>query len=258
MKISSATRLLQVALVGACAGLVHAEDVDSKRSAVMRIIEANAPNLLTHDGELVADWKARLAATNPVAPVEWIQSDRAVMQGEVLDAITFWDDVSRYDLILDQDGAIIVDIQTQMVSDSFAFNVGAVPTVKNPDKVRVAILGLMARRNGDSGTFDMEVGNLTAETAMDALERSDAAAVFLNSGTVVALFFSEGILDSVLYSAPPLGEGGANGNDREAAAEQEKVKQAICAQLWENCTAQVFDFDACLYWVAHCQQTAAP
>ena len=258
MRVSHTTRLLQVALVGVCTGLVHAEDVDSKRSAVIRIIEANAPELLTQDGKLVADWKARVAARKRVAPVEWIPSDRAAMEGEALDAITFWDDVNRYDLILDQDGAILVDIWAQTVSDSFAFIVGPVPTVKDPRKVRVTALIEMARRNGDSGIFDMEVGHLTAETAMDAFERSDAAAVYLNSGTVVALFFFEGVLDSVLYFAPTQREGGANGNDREATEEQEKEKKAVCAVLWEECTAEVFDFEACLYWARYCQQTAAP
>ncbi len=148
-------------------------------------------------------------------------------------------------------------IASRTVSDSFAFNVGPVPTVKDPSRVRVTALIEMARRNGDSGTFDMEVGNLTAETAMDALERSEAAAVFLDSGTVVALFYHDGLLDSALYFAPTQGEGGANGNDREEEPDEQQQhrKNAVCNSLYFACIADPPSVTACIGWLENCQTT---
>lgn len=251
MKVSKIARLLQVAVVGACTGLVHAEDVDSKRSAVMRVIERNAPDLLTEDGELVADWEARLAARKRVAPVEWIPSDRAAMEGEVLDAITFRDDVNRYVLILDQDGPILLDTRAQIVSDSFTFSVGPVPTVKDSIRVRVSALGEMARRNGDSGIFDMEVGNLTAQTALDALERSDAATVYLDSGTVVALFFVDGEVNVALLFSPKGQEGDGGARETPEEAHKRRTKLKICQQLADNCLDND-DTEACGLWLVHC------
>lgn len=253
MRVSNMTRLLQVALVGACTGFIHAEDVDSKRNAVMRVFERNAPDLLTEDGELVADWKARLAARKRVAQVEWIPSDRAAMEGEVLDAITFGDDVNRYVLILEQDGAILLDTRAQIVSDSFAFSVGPVPTIKDPSRVRVAALGELARRNGNSGTFDMEVGNLTAETALDALERSDAAAAFLDSGTVVVLFFVNGEVTGVLQFAPLDQEG--DGSAREPSSLEDKHRR-VCLTLFSSLIQG--DTAASGLWLEHCNTASVP
>lgn len=253
MRISNLARLLQVALIGACTGLVHAEDVDSKRSAVIRVIEESAPELLTEDGELVADWKARLAARKRVAPVKWIPSDHGAMEGEVFDAITFRDDASRYDLILDQDGAILLNTRARLVSDSLAFNVGPVPTVKDPSRVRVASWGELARRNGNTGTFDMEVGNLTAETARDALERSDAAAAFLDSGTVAVLFFVNGEVNEVLQFAPPDQEG--NGSAREPSSLEDK-RRRVCLTLFSSLIQD--DAAASGLWLDHCNTASVP
>ncbi|MCH7995317.1 MAG: hypothetical protein IIB57_12860 [Planctomycetes bacterium] len=185
--------------------------------------------------------------------MEWIPSDRTAMEGEVLDAITFWDDVSRYNLVLHQDGAVLVDIRAQTVTNSFAFNVGPVPTVKDPDKVFIAALGAMARRNRNSGTFDMEVGELTSETAMDALERSDAAAVFLNSGTVVALFFVDSEVNAILLFSPQDHSGVEDGGTREALTPQDEHDMA-CTVLFEECTLRR-NVQACAFWLQLCDTT---
>ncbi len=249
MTMSKIARWFPLALVGVCTGLVHGEDVDSQRSDVLRVLEAKAPTLVTRDGEMVADWQIQRGVEAPIAILERIPTDRAEMEGDVLDAITFRDDVSRYDVIFDQDGAVVLDRRAQTVSDSFAFSVGPVPAVRDPERVVVATLGAMARRNGDSGVFDMEVGDLTSATAMDALDRSDAVAVYLDAGAVVTLFFHDGILDSVFRFAPTHGEGGENRDGTKP--EQAKKNAAVCDVLSKKCTEDE-DVDACGHWLDHC------
>jgi len=178
---------------------------------------------------------------------------------EVLEAITFWDDSNRYDLILDEDGAIVLDLKAQTVSDSFEFTVGPVPTIKNPDKVLVSTLGVMASRNGNSGIFDLEVADLNSETAIDAFNQSNAAQVFIDSGTVVALFYVDGELNLALSFSP---------QDKEAEdgkrLSQEGILMAqpprywmklkkVCDVLYKKCVEEE-QVDACGHWLDHCQQ----
>ncbi len=255
---SKVVRLCLVGLVGLCTSFTHAEEGESRRSDVLRILKTNAPKLVTQNEEMVSDWQLQRAATMPVVQIERMPSDRAAMGVEVLDAITFWDDNSRYDLILDKDGAIVLDIQNQSVSDSFVFTVGPVPTVKNPEKVIVSALGVMASKKGDSGTFDMEVDDLSAATVIDAFESSDAATVFIDSGNVVAFFFIDGEVNAaLLFSLQDMNEDKDNRMDQQdvlMAAPRYWLKlKKVCDVLYDKCVNDE-DVAACGHWLDHCQQ----
>ncbi len=117
MNVSKKVRLLALVLAGAGLNLAYADEGESRRSDVLRILKTNAPELVTQDEEMVPDWEAQRAAITPVVQVERVLSERAEMGVEVIEAITFWDDDNRYNLILDEDGAIVLDLQTQTVSD---------------------------------------------------------------------------------------------------------------------------------------------
>ncbi len=259
MNVSMKVRFSVVVLAAAGFSLAHADEGESKRSDVLRILKTIAPQIITQDEEMVSDWQAQRATMTPVVQIERELSERAEMGVEAIEAITFWDDNNRYDLILDDDGAIVLDIEAQTASDSFTFTVGPVPIVKNQEKVLVSTLGVMASKNGNSGTFDLEVDDLNSETAIEAFNQSNAAQVFIESGTVVAFFFTDGELNAALHFSPLDQE---VGEDKQLSQEGNLLLSAplywlrlkqVCDVLYTKCVDQG-NVDACGHWLDHCQQ----
>ncbi len=119
----------------------------------------------------------------------------------------------------------------------------------------------MASRNGNSGTFDMEVEDLTSTTVMDAFGWTDAATVFIDSGTVVALFYANGELVETLHFSPlyqETVEGKQLSQDGilmlEEPRYQLKLKlKKVCDIVYDKCVNDE-NISACGHWLDHCQQ----
>lgn len=231
---------------------LRAEHNEAKRDTVLRVMSTCAPDLVTDDGTMVSDWQETMATA---APVTWRLPDskRAIMEVVRVETISFADDTGRYDVVLDPDGAIVLDVGGGFASDTAAFTVGPVPVVVDREGVHVVALGELAARSGRTGLLDLEPQEFTAEAVSLAFEHYDGAAVYIDEGRAVAVFFAGAEVGEVYLFAPDLvfdGEPLA-GALRNMPPELAKRKAAVCDVLYNKCVDDQ-DVDACGHWLDHC------
>lgn len=248
-------------MVGLTASLVEAQENGAKRNAVLEVMATRAPDLLTDDGKMIAEWEE---ATETPAPVRWRlpDSERARVEVQRVETIAFCDETGRYDLVLDPDGALVLNLVEHFASDTASITVGPVPVVENPDAVQVGALGELAARSGCIGLFDLAPQLLSTEAVSSAIEAYDSAAVYLERGRAVVLFFAGTEVGEVFVFAPEAdiaameAEVADGGGPRLAVHNYWRVMM-VCEVLYRKCTMEE-NVSACGHWLDHCQDADVP